>query len=319
MSLVSPLVSVVIPCYNRAHLVGRAIDSVLCQSFPDWEVVVVDDGSCDGLAAALRSYVEVPRVRLVCHARNLGEPTARNTGISAAFGRFVAFLDSDDEWRPRKLERQIAAVMAMPDPDRVFCVTQTLVLLSDRSQVVRPLRRPIPGRSFAEFLYNDGGFAQSSSFLLATSLAKRFPFRPHLTQMVDHLFFIEVGASGADYVLVPEPLTVWHNEAGPDRVSLSDTQEKWLTTMQCFREQAAGLLPPHVLAACEARFMSGILWRTAPLESLKLLWRAQRTGALSTSQVATLFCRNALPQSAYNAARHWLAALQRTRIRLGAA
>ena len=105
--------------------------------------------------------------------------------------------------------------MAAPDPDLVFCVTQTIVILSEHRRIVRPIRGPAPGRSFAEFLYNDGGFAQSSSFFLAKSLAQRFPFREDLRQMVDHLFFMELGAAGASYLLVPEPLTVWHNEERP--------------------------------------------------------------------------------------------------------
>ena len=148
---------------------------------------------------------------------------------------------------------------------------QTLVKLSGRRRIIRPLQTPRPGRSYAEFLYNDDGFAQSSSFFLSTALAKKFPFREDLNQMVDHLFFIEVGASGSAYLLVPEPLTIWHNEDRPDRVSTSDTVSKWRSTVQTFFDSAAGLLPPHVLIACEARFLSGVLWRSRPGEFAQAL------------------------------------------------
>lgn len=310
----SPVVSVIVPCYNRANLIETAIASVQSQTFQDWELVVVDDGSSDNLREVLLRYADDPRIRLVCHTKNRGEPAARNTGIELALGRFIAFLDSDDEWLSEKLERQVAAVLAMPDPDKVFCVTQTLIMLSDNRRIIRPRRGPAAGRSFAEFLYNDGGFAQSSSFFLSTALARQFPFRETLTQMVDHLFFMEVGASGATYVLVASPLTIWHNEARPDRVSLSDSLAKWRGTVQLFFDSAANLLPPHVRLACEARFLSGVLWQISPAESLALLLRARRNRALSTRQVVVLFCRNAMPSRIYDTIRHWLAFLHRRAI-----
>jgi len=311
MAFIVPLISIIIPCYNRAHLIARAITSVTRQTFPDWELIIVDDGSSDNLASVLQEHHADPRIRLIRHSKNLGEPAARNTGIEVAAGRFIAFLDSDDEWLPEKLERQLAAVMARPDPDRVICVTHTIVMLAANRHIIRPVQSPAPGRTFAEFLYNDGGFAQSSSFFVAKSLAERFPFRESLTQMVDHLFFIELGAAGAEYVLVAEPLTIWHNETRPDRVSFADTIGKWRATVKYFIEQASPLVPEHVLIACEARFLSGLLWRTAPLESLKLLLRAWVTGALSTKQTLRLFCRNVLPVKIYDGARHFLDRLQR--------
>jgi glycosyltransferase involved in cell wall biosynthesis len=102
-----PLVSVVIPVYNRAHLLGRAIRSVLAQTFQDLELVVVDDGSSDGTSVVVHSFGD-PRVRLVRLPQRGGVARARNVGIGQARGDLVAFLDSDDEWLPSKLEQQIA-------------------------------------------------------------------------------------------------------------------------------------------------------------------------------------------------------------------
>jgi len=102
-----PLVSVVIPVYNRAHLLGRAIRSVLAQTFVDLELLVVDDGSSDGPADVVGSFGD-PRLRLVRLPRRGGAGCARNVGIGQARGDLVAFLDSDDEWLPSKLEQQIA-------------------------------------------------------------------------------------------------------------------------------------------------------------------------------------------------------------------
>lgn len=102
-------VSVVIPTYNRAATLSRAIDSALEQTIDDLEVVVVDDGSTDETASVLAGY-EDPRVRPVVHPTNQGANVARNTGIEHARGEYVAFLDSDDLWCPEKLERQLATL-----------------------------------------------------------------------------------------------------------------------------------------------------------------------------------------------------------------
>lgn len=101
-----PKVSVVIPAYNRAESIGRAISSVFAQTFSDFELIVVDDGSTDGTAACASAF-DRPDLRVIVHERNRGAAAARNTGIAAAEAPLVAFLDSDDEWLPDKLARQV--------------------------------------------------------------------------------------------------------------------------------------------------------------------------------------------------------------------
>src|SRR5215831_13870333 len=92
-----PFFSVIIPTYNRATCVGRAIESVLRQTFQDYELIVVDDGSTDKTAEVVRQYGE--RIVFVSQP-NRGVSAARNAGVSRAAGDWVAFLDSDDEWLP---------------------------------------------------------------------------------------------------------------------------------------------------------------------------------------------------------------------------
>jgi glycosyltransferase involved in cell wall biosynthesis len=99
-------VSAVIPVYNRPAAVRRAIDSVLAQTFQNFEIIVVDDASTDDTVAAVTAYLD-PRIKLIRHDRNRGGSAARNTGIRASSARYVAFLDSDDEWLPSKLEKQL--------------------------------------------------------------------------------------------------------------------------------------------------------------------------------------------------------------------
>ena len=104
-----PKVSVVIPTFNRAHILGRAIASVLGQTHADLELIIVDDGSVDGTEALVRGIAD-RRLRYVRQERNRGVSAARNRGIAEARGEWLAFLDSDDEWLPQKLERQLLAL-----------------------------------------------------------------------------------------------------------------------------------------------------------------------------------------------------------------
>lgn len=117
----NPAVTVVIPTLNRAELVPQAVASVLAQDFEDFELLVVDDGSTEDIAAALGEQMNDPRVKLLRHDTNRGPAAARNTGIKAAQGDFVAFLDADDTWAPEKLGRQIAALRAAPAGTDVAC------------------------------------------------------------------------------------------------------------------------------------------------------------------------------------------------------
>lgn len=106
MLKVNPKVSVVIPTYNRAHLVGRAIGSVLDQTYQDFELIIVDDGSTDNTEEVVKRFDD-KRIKYIKHAKNKGGSAARNTGIKEAKGEYVAFLDSDDEWLPEKLKAEI--------------------------------------------------------------------------------------------------------------------------------------------------------------------------------------------------------------------
>ncbi len=106
-----PRVSVIIPTYNRARFLPRAIQSVLNQTYEDWELIVVDDGSTDDTQGILAGF---PDVRVVTQP-NRGVSAARNAGVRVALGVWPAFLDSDDEWRPEKLQRQMECARKRPE------------------------------------------------------------------------------------------------------------------------------------------------------------------------------------------------------------
>ena len=108
-----PEVSVIIPTFNYGRFLEQAIQSVLGQTFQDFELIVVDDGSTDDTREVLARFESDRRVRCLFQA-NRGDAAARNTGILNAGGRYVAFLDSDDYWMPEKLERQLGIMRSDP-------------------------------------------------------------------------------------------------------------------------------------------------------------------------------------------------------------
>lgn len=111
-----PYFSVIVPMYNRERLIGRCLDSVLAQSFDDYEVIVVDDGSADGSADRVRGYAD-PRIRLLLHERNQGMQPARRTAIAASAGEWQVILDSDDELSDADALRRMHDRMQSLKPD----------------------------------------------------------------------------------------------------------------------------------------------------------------------------------------------------------
>lgn len=117
----NPLVSIIMPCYNAERYIAQSIDSVLAQTYDDWELLVTDDGSTDKSAEIVQGYcAQDNRIQLFKHGNNQGIAKARNTSLSQAKGRFVAFLDHDDLWTPDKLEKQVRCML---DNDYPFTYT----------------------------------------------------------------------------------------------------------------------------------------------------------------------------------------------------
>jgi glycosyltransferase involved in cell wall biosynthesis len=116
-------VSVVIPTYNRAYIVTEAIESVLAQTYRDFEILIVDDGSTDNTREVIEK-INSEKIRYIAHDKNRGCSAGYNTGIKEASGEAVAFLDSDDLWKPEYLERQVDFLTRHPEADLVFSNTE---------------------------------------------------------------------------------------------------------------------------------------------------------------------------------------------------
>lgn len=110
----TPRVTVFIPVHNRQHYIATAVDSILAQTFEDFELLIVDDGSTDATLEVLSSYRD-PRLRVECNPRNLGIPATRNRGLELARGEYIALLDSDDKAWPTRLARQVETLDRHPD------------------------------------------------------------------------------------------------------------------------------------------------------------------------------------------------------------
>ncbi len=116
----SPLVSIIIPCYNSAHFIGTALDSALAQTSATVEILVVNDGSTDNFQAVIAPYRADPRVKIISQ-ENRGLPAARNRGIRESHGEYLKFLDADDWLAPHALSKQLAAFQRNPALGLVYC------------------------------------------------------------------------------------------------------------------------------------------------------------------------------------------------------
>lgn len=125
----NPLVSVITPAYNAERFIAETIESVIDQTYTNWEMIVVDDQSTDDTAAIVESHAEKDeRIRFVQLEKNSGSAVARNTAMDHAKGKYLAFLDSDDLWMPNKLERQVAF---MQEKDIAFSFTKYVRMHED--------------------------------------------------------------------------------------------------------------------------------------------------------------------------------------------
>lgn len=144
-----PTVSAIIPTRNRSSKLRRAIDSVLRQTYQDFEIIVVSDGSTDDTEQAVASFPDA-RIRLITHESARGASAARNSGIRVARGKYLAFLDDDDAWLPDKLEIQVPVLDQAPA--KVGLVYGWMVYLDQDGREVRLYRPEVQGDVFVEML-----------------------------------------------------------------------------------------------------------------------------------------------------------------------
>jgi glycosyltransferase involved in cell wall biosynthesis len=197
----SVIVSVLIPTYNRGHILGQALQSVLNQTYQDFEILVVDDGSSDDTVDVLKSFPD-ERIRYFRHPQNRGCSAAYNTGISLAEGTFVATLDSDDSWMPNYLERQVGFLTRHPEIGAAF---SDLEIVADTHTIpsLTGLMRAFPKLWQRQPSAEEFAFNQSEMYVC---LLEEIPIKPSAC-VVRRTVFGEVGVfneawpSGTDWDL----------------------------------------------------------------------------------------------------------------------
>ncbi|MEN8188486.1 MAG: glycosyltransferase family A protein [Thermodesulfobacteriota bacterium] len=208
-------ISVIIPTFNRAEHIRRAVESVLCQNLPCSEIIIVDDGSTDDTEQIVASLKKesAPEIRYI-HQTNKGPAAARNTGIRNARSSFIAFLDSDDHWQKKKLAIQFRAMEEEPQ----YLISHTFERWLRRGEHLnqKKIHIPRPGDIFDHCLLLCG--VGMSTVLVRKRLFDHIGlFNEDLPCCEDYDFWLRV-SSRYPFLLVKKPLTV--KEGGrPDQVS----------------------------------------------------------------------------------------------------
>lgn len=210
-----PTVSVIIPTYNREKLVCKAIDSVLQQTFLDFELIIVDDASIDRTQTIVNQFEDI-RIRYLRHEKNAGECASRNTGLAVAQGRYIAFLDSDDEWLPDKLEKQVAQLESVPE--RVGAI-YTWLQIVDEQGILQKVRQPsIRGNIEQNLLYDNFVGTPSTLIVRSEYFEKTEKFDTRLRCCGDWDMWLQL-ARVCDFDFIAEPLVQYRNHSEANRGS----------------------------------------------------------------------------------------------------
>lgn len=203
----APDISIVMPVYNGAAVIGRALKTVFAQTFTAYEVIVVDDGSPDGLETALQPF-RSPGLRLLRQPRNRGAAAARNAGIQAARADYIAFLDCDDEWLPAKLARQYEALRAcLPE---VMASITGFYLVRDRLErrEVRPL---LPEADWYWRLLGGCNLNVGSGLMVRKRVYDEVGYYAEDMRRLEDWDWLLRYAAKATIATVEEPLAVYHS------------------------------------------------------------------------------------------------------------
>lgn len=286
----APFFSVIVPVYNRAHLLARALRSVCAQSFGDFEIVVVDDGSTDNPKSAIDAAAE-PRIRYI-RQENRGGGAARNTGIDQARGRFAAFLDSDDEFLPDHLA---ALNRALNGTINTAAYARIVVDRGNGRSMVKPPRAPHPGEHMATYLMADRGFVPTITLAVETTTARRIRYHEDLRAAEDTDFAIRLFLDGVAFVMAEEPGAVWHDHFDANRQSAGRTGtnlEAWLETLRT-------RIPSRAYRAYRGWAIAKVVSTTHPWRALGLYLTAVVHGAYRPRLAAVVFLQIFLPDGLY--------------------
>ena len=221
---INPAVSVVLPTYNRAALLGRAIRSVLRQSYTNFELLVIDDGSTDETPNVVAGFRD-PRIRYISLAHNTGAGAARNVGIRMARGKFLAFQDSDDEWLPSKLAKQMTAFeRGSVNLGMVYSDMQRILGDGTATYFAAPSVTSDRLINLAAWFYQVGNLGVQSSVIKREYLDAAGHFNEDLPAFEDLEMFIRLSRR-CEFHLLREPLVRYYDTDGISK----DRYAGWLS------------------------------------------------------------------------------------------
>lgn len=244
-----PIISTVIPTRNRPLIVERAVKSALEQTFQQIEVIVIVDGP-DASTRAVLAEIDDPRLRVIELPTRGGAAAARNAGVSAALGEWIAFLDDDDEWLPQKLERQIE--VATRSQYQLPIIASRLTARSPKGDYIRPTRFLSLSEPISEYLlarnslFQGEGLIQTSVLLTKKQLLQQVPFRTDLQRHQDWDWLLRVSnVADVGIEFVSEPLAIWYVDE--KRKTISGTSN-WRNSLAWLHENKH-LVTPRAYAA----------------------------------------------------------------------
>jgi glycosyltransferase involved in cell wall biosynthesis len=271
------LVSVIIPSLNRPQLVSLAVKSALAQTMKLIEVIVVIDGPDQATVDALKLIVD-PRLRVKELPTNIGAAGARNTGIKAATGTWIAFLDDDDEWLPLKLERQLEVAQQSVYGSPI--VSSRFIANTSNGEFIWPTRLPVANASIPEYLFIRKSLFLGEAFIVTpTILAKKallekIPFSQNLPRHEDLDWLVRASQeSDVGLEFVPEPMAIVNMIYSKKRQSLSNIND-WKYSLNWIRS-VRELISPQAYAG----FMIAVVGPTASIEGdwqafWSIMWEA---------------------------------------------
>ena len=248
--------SVVMPAYNTAATIGAAVDSVLAQTRPDFELIVVDDGSTDETSTLVEA-IRDPRLRLI-RQENRGAAAARNAAVVEARGRYVSFVDSDDLWLPTYLET-MASTLELASPEVGFAYTDAWMLdptgswigTSTAMTAQRPPATPPPTAEALLLELLDRNFVYNAVTVRRTVLEQVGPFDQALRAAIDYEMWIRIAAHGHTALRAPGLLAVYRCSR-PGSISLN-RDRVYSSMLQVYEGVAADPLVSQLVRDTAAR------------------------------------------------------------------
>ena len=275
-----PLASVVMPAYNVAAFILESVESVLRQSFSDFELIVVDDGSTDSTLARLSSLRD-PRLRIVRQG-NGGSAAARNSGIRSASGRYIGFLDADDLWVPHKLEAHVCFLEQHPEVDLTFSRSE---IIDDLGNPTGRTSYPVSGEvSFQELLIENVVNNGSAVVMRRSTLDLAGHFDNELKACVDLDLWLRVALLRPhNTYCLNEFLTKYRMRPGQITKDWRRMETAWVKMFSKMRHSARNQVEPVISKAYAKffRYLAYIAYENQDYKnSAKLLLRAIRHSPL---------------------------------------